>query len=297
MCLAKNEDSPQKEAVSPRSPWAKLLNRQVRILSSSSFHLPTSEKVFNLTSFQMFYYFNLPFPSSNCYCLHFYHRKVNGIQCQQPNVFNFETNVFLILSRAPNRACLERWHHPREWISTSAGRSWESSSPTHRPALTYHRKRLHTQTSRSSCRSLTSSTPWTRSNRRQWKTTITRKTRTSRTPIGSSWSPRRKSTTTWPTKSARSATPPTKAASYVTFGISISPSSTVLKRSETKSCLPTVDLVRAPPRAVIDRLPLDLVKWCADRTPAARCLWSSSYLLVILVIRISLSGVPCARCV
>ncbi|XP_028169179.1 uncharacterized protein LOC135078506 [Ostrinia nubilalis] len=28
MCLAKNEDSPQKEAVSPRSPWAKLLNRQ-----------------------------------------------------------------------------------------------------------------------------------------------------------------------------------------------------------------------------------------------------------------------------
>lgn len=28
MCLAKNEDSPQKEAVSPRSPWAKLLSRQ-----------------------------------------------------------------------------------------------------------------------------------------------------------------------------------------------------------------------------------------------------------------------------
>ncbi|XP_013189726.1 uncharacterized protein LOC106134272 [Amyelois transitella] len=28
MCLAKETQSPQKEAVSPRSPWAKLLNRQ-----------------------------------------------------------------------------------------------------------------------------------------------------------------------------------------------------------------------------------------------------------------------------
>ncbi|XP_059052683.1 uncharacterized protein LOC131847211 [Achroia grisella] len=28
MCLAKDETSPQKEVVSPRSPWAKLLNRQ-----------------------------------------------------------------------------------------------------------------------------------------------------------------------------------------------------------------------------------------------------------------------------
>ncbi|KAL4711541.1 hypothetical protein ACJJTC_000557 [Scirpophaga incertulas] len=28
MCLAKNDQSPQKETVSPRSPWAKLLSRQ-----------------------------------------------------------------------------------------------------------------------------------------------------------------------------------------------------------------------------------------------------------------------------
>lgn len=124
MCIVKEDSqSPQKEAQSPRSPWMKLLNRQVRIDLYSQ-------------DINFYVFLNVVY-----YILVVY------------RLWIMSTNYRFIDYRAQNQGFHERWQAPHEWIWISAGRNLENWSPTLHLALTCHRIRLLISKNRSWCRS------------------------------------------------------------------------------------------------------------------------------------------------
>lgn len=243
MCLAKDEtQSPQKEVASPRSPWAKLLNRQVRLfyhLNSVYFHI--------LISYSSV--LKSPHVALHC-CL----------------------TIFSYLFRTQNQGFLEKWQPPRGLILTSAGLSWGNSSPTLGRVLTCHRTRLLMK-NLYWYHSLTSSTPWTRLNRCLLKTTTTLRIKTYWTTASSS-SKKPKSSTTWQTKSAKSATlPTTTTVSYVKIAFKSVLLFLLLLNFGSKRCSEN-KIVSSNSRfsepAIewqTQRLPLDLVMWLIDAMP------------------------------